>query len=113
MPSLAWLNSTKIFFVLRAVDIHLGDVGDAQNRLPHIFGDALQLGVIGAIAGDRVQQRVDVAELVVHVRPDEIRREFGANIADFLARLIEQVGHARGGVVSLKITCIAEKPGFV
>ena len=58
---------------LIAEEIDLGDVGHALQAQAQRFGDLLQLRVGRALAVDRVEHRVDIAEFVIDDRPDEAR----------------------------------------
>ncbi len=64
--------------VLRAVDVDLGDVRDAQQLNLHRLGDALELREVGPIRLHHVEQAVDVAVLVVDARPDQRGRQVAA-----------------------------------
>ena len=60
---------------LIAEEIDLGDVGHALQAQAERLGDLLQLRVGSAVALDRVEHRVDVAELVIDDRSDYIGRQ--------------------------------------
>ena len=86
--------------VLDAVEVDLGDVGDLEQLLAHGLGDLLQLRVVGAVAGQRIEDRIDVAVFVVDVGADEAGRQVGADVVELLAQLVEELRHlARRRVV--------------
>ena len=60
--------------VLHAIEIDLGDVLHLEQLLAHGLGHALQLRVVGAVGGQRVEDGVDVAVFVVDVGADHVRR---------------------------------------
>ncbi len=88
--------------VLHAVQVHLGNVGDFQQPLPHAFGDGLELGVIGAVAGHHVEDGIDVAVFIIDVRTNQAARQIALDVDQFLAQQIEQVRHILGRSVVLE-----------
>ena len=88
------------FFVLRAVQVDLGDVLDLQQALAESFSDLFHLGVVGARGCEHIEDRIDIAVFVVDRRTDQARGQIVLDVADLLAQLIEQLRHlARGRVV--------------
>ena len=55
------------FFVLHAEQGDLADVGDAQQLLAHVVGEGLQFGIAEAVGLQRIDDAVDITELVVEV----------------------------------------------
>ena len=53
----------------------------------------LELREALAVRGDHVERRIDVAELVVEIRADDVRRQIAADVADLLAHLVPQLLH--------------------
>ena len=112
VASLAWLNSTKMRSRLVAVEIDLGDVGNALQTFAKRLGDILQLGVRGAVADDRVENRIDVAELVVDEGAETPLGKSGKRSLIFLRSCKNRSGTSRGGVESRKFSEIAVKDGL-
>ena len=81
--------------VLLADEIDLGHAGDAQQLRADAIAEFLQVAVAEAVAGDRVDVGVRVAELVVEKRPLDARGQRVADVADLLAHLVLQVGNRR------------------
>src|SRR3981189_2735670 len=79
--------------VLDAIEIDLGDAGYLQPTLAHAFGGLLQLRVVGAIAGHRIENGIDVAEFVVDDRAEQIGRKLALYVSDLLPQQIEQIRH--------------------
>ena len=102
VASLAWREFDVDLLVLRAVQVHLGDVLDLEQTLAERLGDLLHLRVVGAVGCQHVENRVDVAVLVVDRRPDQAGRQIVLDVADFLAQLIEQLRHVAGRRVVLE-----------
>ena len=78
---------------LVAQEVDLGHVGQPLQPLAKGLGDLLQLSVARAVAGDRIEHRVDVAELVVHRGADHVGRQIGLHVGHFLAQQQEQHRH--------------------
>ena len=70
--------------VLHAVEIDLGDARHLEKLLPQRLRDALQLRIVGAIAGQHVEDEIDVAVFVVDVRADEVGGQLGRRSSSFL-----------------------------
>ena len=83
-------------FVLQADQIDLRHVRHAQQFELDAFGVIAELRVVVAFAGQRVDVAERIAEFIVEERPDRAGRQCVADVADFLAHLIEHVGHFRG-----------------
>ena len=109
---MAWLNSTKMRSGLVAVEIDLGDVGNALQPLAERLGDVLQLRVRGAVADDRIENRIDVAELVVDEGAENAAGRSGKRSPIFLRSCKNRSGTSRGGVESRKVSEIAVKDGL-
>ena len=78
MPSVASLACRELdedLLVLRAVEVDFGDVLDLEKPLAKRLGDLLHLRVVGAVGREHVENRVDVAVLVIDVRADQVRPE--------------------------------------
>ena len=74
MPSVASLaceNSTIDLFVLRAVEVDLGDILHLEQALAERFGDLFHLRIVGAIGGEHIEDRIDVAVFVVDGGTDQ------------------------------------------
>ena len=79
--------------VLRADEIDLGNVGHAEQLGAHALGMVAQLAVREAVRGQREDERIGVAELVVEERPLHALRQGLLDVADLLARLIPEIRH--------------------
>ena len=88
--------------VLRAVEVYFGDVLDLEQTLAERLGDLLHLRVVGAVGREHVENRIDVAILVIDRRPDQSGRKIVLDVADLLAQLIEQLRHVAGRRVVLE-----------
>ena len=82
--------------VLHAVEVDLGDARHLQEPLAQPLGDLLQLRVVGAVAGQHVEDRIDVAVFVVDVRADEVAGQLAADVVELLAQLVEELRHLPG-----------------
>ena len=82
--------------LLLADEVDLGHAGNAQQLGAHPVAELLQVAVAEAVARERVDVRVGVAELVVEVRSLDARRQLRPDVADLLAHLVLEVGN-RGG----------------
>ena len=105
MPSVASLALREFdedLLVLRAVQIDLGDVLDLEQALAERLGDLLHLRIVGAVGGEHVEDRIDVAVLVIDRRPDQSGRQIVLDVADLLAQLVEQLRHVAGRRVVLE-----------
>ena len=78
---------------LIAVEIDLGDVGNALQPFAERLSHVLELRVGGAVAGNRIKHRIDVAEIVVDQGPDHACGKIGENVGHLLAQLQEQERH--------------------
>ena len=88
--------------------------GTLQEPLAQRLGDLLELRVVGAVAGQHVEDGIDVAVLVVDVRADQVAGQLAPEVVELLAQLVEELRHlARPGVLSRNSTFIAVKPGLV
>ena len=86
--------------VLGPVQVDLGDVLHLEQPLAERLGDLLHLRVVAALRRQHVEDRVDVAVLVVDRRADQAGRQIVLDVADLLAELVEQLRHvARRRVV--------------
>ena len=86
--------------VLHTVEIDLGHVLHLEQLLAHGLGHALELRKVGAVGGQRVEDGVDIAVFVIDVGADHLRGQVGADIAQLLAQLVEELRHfARRRVV--------------
>ena len=81
--------------VLLADEVDLGDAGHAQQLGADAVAEFLQIAVAEAVAGDRVDVGVRVAELVVEERALDAGRQRVADVADLLAHLVLEVGNRR------------------
>ena len=79
--------------VLHAVEVDLDDVRNLQRLLAQRVGDLLQLRVVRAVAGQHVEDRIDVAVFVVDDRADHALRQLALHVDELLAGQIEQVRH--------------------
>jgi hypothetical protein len=86
----------KDLFVLDAENLDLADVGYAQQFVADALGKVLQLRVVEAVCGQRINVAKNVAEFVVEERPLDAGRQGMANVADLLAYLVENVRHRAG-----------------
>ena len=82
--------------VLLGDEVDLGDAGYAQQLGADAVAEVLELAVAEAVADERVDVRVRVAELVVEERALDARRQRVADVADLLAHLVPGLGHLRG-----------------
>jgi hypothetical protein len=64
--------------------------------LAHASAAFLQLRVIGAVAGHRVEDRIDVAEFVVDDRAEQAGRQLALHVGELLAQQIKQIRHVLG-----------------
>ena len=83
-------------FFLLANGHHLAAIGDVTNPQAHVFHVIAQLAHGEAIAGKGVNRAVDITELIVEPRALNALREVAANIADFFAHLIPDIGDGIG-----------------
>ena len=79
--------------VLHADEIHLAHVAHAQQLGADELGLVAQLAIREAVAGQRVDHAVDIAEVVVEERTDRALRQLAADVAYLLAHLVPLVGH--------------------
>ena len=79
--------------VLGAVEVDFLHPGHPQQPLTKAFRGLLQLGVIGAVAGHHIKDRVDVAEFVIDDRAKDARWQLPLHIVQLLAQEVEQVRH--------------------
>ncbi len=70
--------------VLHAVEVDLGHPVDLEQALAQAFRHALQLGVVGAWAGQHVEDGIDVAVFVVDGRGRDAGRQVGRTSSIFL-----------------------------
>src|SRR3981189_1945008 len=70
--------------VLGAIEIDLGDAGYLQQTLAHAFGGLLQLRVVGAIAGHRIEKRNDLVDFLGDDRAEQIGRKLALYVSDLL-----------------------------
>jgi hypothetical protein len=82
--------------VLRAGEVHLVDIGHAQELVARGVGEVAQLGVREAVAGDRVEIAEGIAELVVEERALHALRQRVLDIAELLAHLVPGLRHGAG-----------------
>src|SRR5829696_5428954 len=61
--------------VLHAVQVDLDGARHLEEPLPEPLRHRLELRVVGALAGEHVEDRVDIAILVVDIRADEVARQ--------------------------------------
>ena len=101
-------------FVLHADEIHLADVAHAQQLGADELGLVAQLAIGEAVAGQRVDHAIHVAEVVVEKRA---RRRLAASwprmSPNFLRTWYHWSGTAFGGVLSRRLTMIVASPGLV
>ncbi len=99
--------------VLLAEKLDLADAGHGQEALAHVLGDVAKLGEGEAVALDGIDEAVHVAELVVEEGALHAVRQHRAQIAELLANLIPEIGHAAGGVLSLSVIVTTVCPARV
>src|SRR5262249_51934467 len=80
---------------LLADDISLVHVRHAQQALTDVFGPRLELGVGLARAGEHIERRVNVAELVVEIRSLNIRRQVVADVSYLFPDLVPELLYLR------------------
>ena len=92
------------FFVLRAEDLDLVDVGHLEQALAHGVGLQLQVGIAEAIGRQRIDRTIDVAELVVVEGADNAAGQAAPRVADLLAHRVPDLRHLLGwrGVLDLE-----------
>ena len=91
MPSAArrsWENSTNTFLACLPIQVDLLDHRHLQQAPLDVLGDVRELGVRDAVGLDRVEQRGDVAILVVEDRADHAVGQLQLDVAELLARLV-------------------------
>ena len=91
------------FLVLGAEKIDLRDVGNAEQLGSHALGIIAQLAVGEAIRGQREDQRIGIAELVVEEGTLHALWQGLFDVADLLSDLIPEIGHVRGAGGVLQI----------
>src|SRR6185312_10731596 len=79
--------------VLRAEDVDLRHILDAQQPGPHAFHVVAQLAMGETIGGERIHDAVGITELVVEGGPDDPRGQNAADVADLLAYLVPDPRH--------------------
>ncbi len=79
--------------VLHAEELDLGHVVHAQQLLAHRLGHVLAFGVGEALALQRVDHAVHVAEFVVEKGADHALRQFAAHVAHLLSHRVPDVLH--------------------
>ena len=98
--------------VLRAVQIDLGDVLDLEQALTERLGDLFHLRIIGAVGGQHVEDRIDVAPFVIDRRPDQSGRQIVLDVGELLAKLVEELRHVAGRRVVLERDLHRREAGF-
>jgi hypothetical protein len=83
----------KNLFILDAEDFNLADTGHAQQLIANPLGGILELRVIEAFCGQRVNIAKNVAVFVVEKRPLNPGRQGVADVADFFAHLVIHIRH--------------------
>ena len=83
------------FLVLRAEKVDLRNVGNAEQLGSCPFGIVAQLALGEAIRGQREDQGISIAELVVEERTLHALRQGLLDVADLLSHLIPEIGHVR------------------
>src|SRR4029077_18867382 len=81
------------FLVLRAKNVDFRNVGDGKKPGPHPLHKIAQLASCESVCGERIDDAIGVAELVVEEWANNTLRKVLPNIADLLADLIPDVGH--------------------
>ena len=81
--------------VLLADEIDLGHAGNAQQLGADAIAELLQVAIAEALAGDRVDIGVRVAELVVEERALDAGGQRVPDVADLLADLVLEVRNRR------------------
>ena len=74
--------------LLLAQEVDLLHVGRLEQAALDVLGDVGQLGVADAVTLDGIEQRVDVAVLVVEDRADDAVGQFELEVGELLARLV-------------------------
>ncbi len=101
------------FLVLDAEQLDLGDVGHPQQLLAHIVGKVLGFGVAEAVGLERIDDAIDVAELVVVERPLHARRQLAPRTSPiFLRTWYQTLGTSAGLDESLIWKMICDSPGL-
>ena len=83
-------------FFLQTQELHLGNVGDAQQAIAYALGVVLQFGVAEVLALQGVDVAEGVEKFVVERWTDDSCRQRMANVANFLAHLIVVLRHGVG-----------------
>ena len=81
--------------ILQAKQLDLAHIRHPLQLDLDTVGVVLEHGIVKAVAGQGVDIAEGGAELVVEKRPLNIRRQGVANVADFLAHLVPQLGNLR------------------
>ena len=79
--------------LLRALadDVHLVDVGYAQQDLADILGTRLEIGEAQAVRRQHVDDGIDVTVFVIEIRADDAGRQIAPDVAHLLAHLVPKV----------------------
>ena len=93
-------NVDEYFFVLCAKNLDLGHVFDPQQLLAQLVGNHLDFGVVEAVRLQRINDAVDITELVIEKRALNTGGQGGADVTDFFAHGVPDIGHLAGlGIV--------------
>jgi hypothetical protein len=84
-------------------DIHLVDVGNAQQGLADVLCPRLELGEAQAVRRQHVDDGIDVSVLVVEIGADDAGRQIASDVANLLAHLVPEVLDLGGW------SCVPEK----
>ena len=97
---------------LGAVEIDLRDVGQPTQPLAQRFCDFLQLRVARAVANDRIKDGVNVAELVVDCRSEDIGRQVRLHVGHLFAQLEKEQRHVPRARGILEFEGNGDEPGL-
>ena len=79
--------------LLRAVNVDLCDFGDQEDLVAHVLCDFFELGIAEAFAGEGEDRPEHVAELVIDIGAERVRRQIGLHILHFAPKLVPDGPH--------------------